>query len=170
MKMKRKIAEALVAKPKTTNDVLAKKFKVTSRYVQLIRRELRLPNADSRGRKAVQLPKGMETAFKEVAYQATRGRQAREADGRIETILKERGANYGDFLKQAEVAQLLKNVIMAHLIAQGKTLIVDQQEALEMIATKIARILNGNPNYADNWRDIAGYATLVADRLDGKNR
>ena len=42
----------------------------------------------------------------------------------------------------------------------------DQREALEMIAHKIARILNGDPNYADNWIDIAGYATLVANRLE----
>jgi hypothetical protein len=36
-----------------------------------------------------------------------------------------------------------------------------------MIMHKVARILNGDPNYADNWIDIAGYATLVADRLEG---
>jgi hypothetical protein len=43
----------------------------------------------------------------------------------------------------------------------------DQKEALEMIVHKIARILNGDPNYADSWVDIAGYAKLVADRLEG---
>lgn len=41
----------------------------------------------------------------------------------------------------------------------------DQRECLEMIAHKIGRILNGDPHYEDSWRDIAGYATLVADRL-----
>ena len=35
-----------------------------------------------------------------------------------------------------------------------------------MISHKIARIMNGDPNYADNWIDIAGYATLVANRLE----
>lgn len=35
-----------------------------------------------------------------------------------------------------------------------------------MIAHKIGRILNGDPNYADSWIDIAGYAKLVADRLE----
>jgi hypothetical protein len=44
----------------------------------------------------------------------------------------------------------------------------DQAEALEMIANKIARILNGDPDYADSWTDIAGYATLVAERLNGR--
>ena len=40
-----------------------------------------------------------------------------------------------------------------------------QAQALEVIADKIARILNGDPNYADNWHDIQGYAKLVEDRL-----
>jgi hypothetical protein len=41
----------------------------------------------------------------------------------------------------------------------------DQIEALEMICHKIARVLNGDPNHHDHWHDIAGYATLVANRL-----
>ena len=39
-----------------------------------------------------------------------------------------------------------------------------------MIVNKLARIYNGDPNYSDSWRDIAGYATLVADRLDNDNK
>jgi hypothetical protein len=34
-----------------------------------------------------------------------------------------------------------------------------------MIAHKIGRIINGDPDYIDSWDDIAGYAKLVADRL-----
>ena len=37
-----------------------------------------------------------------------------------------------------------------------------------MILHKIGRILNGDPNYADSWHDIAGYAKLVEDELSGK--
>lgn len=40
-----------------------------------------------------------------------------------------------------------------------------QREALEMIAHKIARIVNGDPGYLDNWNDLAGYAQLVAQEL-----
>ena len=40
-----------------------------------------------------------------------------------------------------------------------------QRQALTVIADKIARILSGDPNYADNWHDIQGYAKLVEDRL-----
>jgi len=53
---------------------------------------------------------------------------------------------------------------------QDLELAADQREALEMIAHKIARIINGDPNYADSWVDIAGYAKLVSDRLEGIER
>ena len=46
----------------------------------------------------------------------------------------------------------------------------DQKEALFMIAHKIGRIINGDPDYADSWIDIAGYAKLVGDRLNGEER
>ena len=34
-----------------------------------------------------------------------------------------------------------------------------------VIADKVARMLNGDPDYVDNWHDIIGYATLVETRL-----
>ena len=34
-----------------------------------------------------------------------------------------------------------------------------------MIQHKIARILNGDPNWKDTWDDIAGYAKLIGDKL-----
>ena len=46
----------------------------------------------------------------------------------------------------------------------------DQLMSLDMIAVKISRIVNGNPSHRDSWLDIAGYAMLVADRLQGKSR
>ena len=49
------------------------------------------------------------------------------------------------------------------------TLSYQQLEALEMICHKIARIVAGDPDFADHWRDIAGYATLVANELEAKN-
>jgi hypothetical protein len=41
----------------------------------------------------------------------------------------------------------------------------DKKEALEMIQYKIARILNGNPEFHDSWHDMVGYARLAADRV-----
>jgi len=78
-------------------------------------------------------------------------------------VLAERGARYGRFDSHAAIAQRLK-ADMAVTPNWGR-LAPDQREALEMIQHKVARILNGDPDYEDSWRDIAGYATLVADRL-----
>jgi len=83
-------------------------------------------------------------------------------------VLEERGKRYGNYLKQTTISRRLKNVISDY--SPVEPLVSDQQDALDMICVKISRILNGEPDYADNWRDIAGYASLVADRLDGKER
>jgi hypothetical protein len=88
----------------------------------------------------------------------------------VTEILEERGSRYGEFITHAAVTQQIKEVISKHLYARGKVLKVDQQEALDMIAHKIGRIVNGDPDYADSWIDIAGYAKLVADRLEGTVR
>jgi hypothetical protein len=89
---------------------------------------------------------------------------------KVDGVLDERGARYGKFVGHAEVSQGLKIVIYRHLEVRDKLLAPDQQEALDMICHKIARIINGDPNYSDSWIDIAGYAKLVADRLDGIER
>jgi hypothetical protein len=86
----------------------------------------------------------------------------------VDATLAERGARYGTFVGHAHITQDLKNAISLHLLSRNKRLAQDQQEALDMIAHKIGRIVNGDPDYADSWIDIAGYAKLVADRLEGK--
>ena len=79
-------------------------------------------------------------------------------------MLAGREARYGSFSGHARISQELKLVMVERV--KWSMMQDDQREALEMIAHKIARILNGDPNYADNWIDIAGYATLVANRLE----
>lgn len=86
----------------------------------------------------------------------------------VNTTLVERGARYGDFVGHAQVTQDLKSVIASSLARRNKTLAQDQQEAIDMIMHKIGRIINGDPDYADSWHDIAGYATLVDKRLQGE--
>jgi hypothetical protein len=85
----------------------------------------------------------------------------------IDAVLNTRATTYGSFEDVAEFAQEMKNAIR---MCNNTELDDDQIEALDMIASKIARIVNGDPNYVDSWIDIAGYATLVADRLHGKVR
>lgn len=86
----------------------------------------------------------------------------------LTATLEDRGKRYGLFTNHAEITQSLKQT-MYHQ-NNWEILKDDQKEALEMIAHKIGRILNGDPNYADSWIDIAGYAKLVADRLEGTIR
>ncbi len=81
----------------------------------------------------------------------------------IDSTLAERGARYGDFAHHAKIAQDLQDVARA---TEGwARLDAAQRQALTVICDKIARILSGDPNYADNWHDIQGYAKLVEDRL-----
>jgi len=72
-------------------------------------------------------------------------------------ILDEREKTHGDFSETAEIAQGLKYIIDEN---SEKVSSQAQREALEMICTKIARILAGNAKEADHWKDIAGYAEL----------
>jgi hypothetical protein len=88
----------------------------------------------------------------------------------ITEVLQERGLRYGKFTGHAEVTQMLKAVINAALSKRNKLLAPDQQEALDMVCHKVGRIVNGDPDYADSWIDIAGYTKLVADRLEGIER
>lgn len=90
--------------------------------------------------------------------------------GDIVATLTERGHRYGKFSGHAQVTQEIKRVMTRHAHATGRTFTDSQWEALEMIAHKIGRIVNGDPNYADSWVDIAGYAKLVADELQGVER
>lgn len=87
----------------------------------------------------------------------------------VSATLAERGNRYGEFKGHAEVTQELKDVVSNQLALRTKQLDADQQEALDMIFHKIGRIVNGDPNYADSWHDIAGYAKLVDDRLNKEN-
>jgi hypothetical protein len=82
--------------------------------------------------------------------------------------LVERGNRYGKFTGHADITLRLKRQMANSL--QWDHLDDDMVEALHMIAHKIGRILNGDPRYADSWVDIAGYAKLVADRLEGVER
>ncbi len=88
----------------------------------------------------------------------------------VDETLDARAVEYGKFIEGAEVMQMLKRVVQAALNNRDKTLAHDQAEAMDMIIHKIGRIVNGNPDVVDHWLDIAGYAKLVADRLNGRIR
>ena len=81
----------------------------------------------------------------------------------IDKTLQERGARYGEFNQHARITQNLKRAMQDS--PNWLALRDDQKEALEMVAHKVGRILNGDPDYHDSWHDIVGYAKLVADTL-----
>lgn len=72
-------------------------------------------------------------------------------------LLADRETTHGAFSITALIAQQLKYTYRKNTRSQPNSA---QYEALDMIATKIARILSGDPNTRDHWADIAGYAKL----------
>lgn len=84
------------------------------------------------------------------------------ADTQVSETLSERGARYGDFTDHAIIAQNMQDVMRR---TRGWDILTPvKKQALTVIADKIARILNGDPDYRDNWHDIQGYAKLAEDR------
>lgn len=81
----------------------------------------------------------------------------------IDETLNQRRNTHGDFAKNAAASQALKAMVRTHAMQQLTTV---QTEALDNICQKIARIITGNPNHADNWHDLAGYATLAEREIN----
>jgi hypothetical protein len=82
----------------------------------------------------------------------------------IQETLAERGSRYGEFDEHARITQNLKRAMADS--PNWSALPDDMKEALEMVAHKMGRILNGDPDYDDSWRDIIGYTQLVLNRLE----
>ena len=82
----------------------------------------------------------------------------------IDNTLKERDSRYGNYIDQAALAQSIKRAMRNS--ARWCHLTSDKKDALEMIAVKISRILNGDPEDYDSWHDLIGYATLIEKTLD----
>lgn len=74
------------------------------------------------------------------------------------SIIDVREKTHGPWLHTAAVAQALKTVVHKNMLGP---ITAQQQEALDMICSKMARIIAGNANCADHWVDISGYARLT---------
>lgn len=88
----------------------------------------------------------------------------------IEQTLEERGSRYGEFTKVAHLTETLYHTIMqtyfdTHGGSQAAHLPPYMTFATRMICNKLARAFCGDPLYEDNFRDIAGYSTLIASEL-----
>ena len=107
----------------------------------------------------------------------------------IDATLAQRGSKYGEFRLHAALTQALKSVMrgtlfedlqnpasakdfqdsQALLKAKWKDMRPDVRECLEMVQHKIGRALNGDPEWAENFHDLAGYSLLV-DRRQVKDQ
>ena len=78
-------------------------------------------------------------------------------------ILNEREKTHGSYASTAAMAQQLKDCFKQS--KNWQEMDDTQRESLDLIATKIARILSGNPHNIDHWVDVAGYANLIVRDL-----
>lgn len=79
----------------------------------------------------------------------------------INRTLEQRGSKYGTMPCNANLTRKLMATLEEHSgYAELSNVHV---ECLQMIMHKISRLMCGNPYYADNVHDIAGYATLLEE-------
>ena len=174
-----KMRRLFTSNPSMTVAQAAAEFGVKYQTAYMVKREMDRKNRTDEWRKKMEVVKDEvsdltpeQTAEK--VFGATQGRVrnafSEETPVGIDATLAERGGKYGKFADQAAVTYKLKNVLREHSGVHGKSYAYDQAEALDMICAKLGRIVNGDPDYADSWVDIAGYAKLVADRLQTGKR
>lgn len=82
----------------------------------------------------------------------------------VKKLLIERGERYGMFVNHAHLSQKLKTTLQEH--PEYQFLSDDKKEALEMVMHKVARIVNGDPEYVDSWMDVIGYVQLVIGNIE----
>ena len=81
----------------------------------------------------------------------------------VTETLGQREGRYGEYVKVAATAQQLKETLRSG--ASWGIMEPYMQESLDLIANKLARIVNGDPFYDDSWHDVGGYAKLVEIEL-----
>jgi len=81
----------------------------------------------------------------------------------IDATLEQRGTKYGDFNEHAHITQAIKAAMRDS--PNWAKLPPQMKEAMEMVAHKFGRILNGDPNFHDSWHDCIGYLRLVEKDL-----
>ena len=154
--------------PAASPNEVANRFGLTKQSIYVLRNTMKRKGF-------VFPPKSQQLATLAPAQQGAAGSAPLEIEmfdfpDEVDVTLDARAVEYGKFIEGAEVMQMLKRVVQAALNNRDKTLAHDQAEAMDMIIHKIGRIVNGNPDVVDHWLDIAGYAKLVADRLEGRIR
>ncbi len=170
----KKIRHYLTKYPKASVREIAEKFGTTMAYVYVVRSQMKKEAVNPELKDGDWVVTHVSTSDKTATMELTNKPSNKvmpppvldKLNTDVDATLAERGKRYGTFKGHAEITIGLKKFIAAALFLREKKLDSDQQEALDMICHKIGRIVNGDHNYADSWIDIAGYAKLVADRLE----
>jgi hypothetical protein len=181
------ILAALKAKPEAKPRELAAEYGVAVSYIYKLRKQMR----DKSPRKVtiapgqVAIARAMGVPLDEYVKEGLKQGVFKYDDERpivnpeitmetdetnVDQVLDSRAKDYGRFIEGAEIMQMLKRLVHNYIEDRGTPLAFDQREAIDMIIHKLGRIINGNPDKVDHWVDIAGYATLVAERLEGNAR
>ena len=87
---------------------------------------------------------------------------------KIEETLAERQAQYGCFEDVAFVTESIMGILSKVRGNRLQDLPNTHRMALYMIASKMARIVNGDFNHLDSWHDIGGYAKLIEKLIEGE--
>jgi hypothetical protein len=74
----------------------------------------------------------------------------------IAALVAARELTHGDFAEVARVIQGIKEMLRSG--PSWERMSPRQREAVDMIGTKLARIVCGDPDHLDHWRDTGGYA------------
>ncbi|OCR88100.1 hypothetical protein CFT13S00388_02740 [Campylobacter fetus subsp. testudinum] len=89
---------------------------------------------------------------------------------KVEDILKDREETHGDFSDVARYSFDLSDIFRFSPNYAAGNLSKVQMVGIEMILHKLSRIMCGNPNEIDHYKDIQGYAELIIkDIKDNKN-
>jgi len=158
--------------PTSSVNEIAFRFSMPKQSVYALRNTMRKEGFDFPKRTAAQHVESIleDWEEKDSQEQEQTGIEMYDYADQVDETLDARAVDYGKFIEGAEVMQMLKRVVLNALNNRDKVLAHDQAESLDMIIHKIGRIINGNPDVVDHWLDIAGYAQLVADRLNGRIR
>lgn len=82
-------------------------------------------------------------------------------------LLQEREKTHGSFQSNANISQAIKQIYRGASYGYANKLgNMAHNEALDMIALKLSRILSGQANFKDHWRDLSGYSLLAMEACD----
>jgi len=160
----KKVFDYFVANPAANASKVAAKFKMSMSNVYKLKANANSASPSNKPKTSRMLPlPEPKTSWQKIVKEV-------EETTNVDKTLNARAEMYGKFKDGASLMQAVKRELAAHAAKHGKTFADDQWEALEMIVHKMGRIVNGDPDVVDHWVDIAGYATLISDRLEGNAR